>query len=289
MGIRLEVHYNINQGDFPLIVRAIKKHLAPKNEKPRRRTLIFSEHIDKQLVEKPDHSQPFIVQAGLVPRLGASLARDLAMFREIKDPADEESFYEERYFVPSPGGLGMTNAFTLDIFGKHVVGYGQYPMTIRMDGDFGEMDTESYLLGIAKESIAKRGMNGLLEWKNESRKISRNIDPNSRYGLEDHVLGMGLTEAEIQKQIDQLNLQRTTLGMTQLTSAIRFYWDFFGFPIHGQGHQYKVMNAQSATINWGVTPEHLAGIVKYPTQPAEELARKIYENIACAGKGQKNA
>lgn len=271
MAIVITTHYNIEEGGFPNIVKAIKAHLTPKKE-PTRRTEIFLEKLNEQLIENPAPYSNFMIKAGLDPRLGASLARDLGMFREIKDFDEEEEFCSERYFVPSPGGFGMTNSFTLDLFGTAITGAGPYPATIRLIGDFGDMSDQSYLLGIAKEIAAEKGINGLADWKSKSRKTARELDSSSTHGLEETILGIDLTEEDIQKQITELNVKRSALSILQSVNALRFYWDFFGAPIDKLGHKYTGLNANG----FNVTDPYLREIVAYPTKKADEFVKDFY-------------
>jgi hypothetical protein len=268
MVARLELTYDIPEGTFPNLASRIIKHLTPKEEKVSPATEIELKSV-REVLSKPIEPWKFIDIRYLPWSHGGFYAKDLGFFSP-KERDDIFDFQNERYFVPVyPSCL---TSYDISFWGKNINNVGDYPMQVRMDGDFRGHTAGLDMLLSWHRCFQEHGRDGMVDKLIGVGKAHAGELPD----YDAMLAGMPKTEEDFQQQIQEQRLKITASMLEWSVNMARFYWDFFGKPIQEAGYFPTNVRAQGPyDFELLLTPD-LDTIVQFPTVPHKELAKKLF-------------
>ena len=267
---RLEVTYNIREGDFPNLLTRIRKYLTPSPEASL--TLPTKCDLPKIRERLPDVVSPFewVTIPDIPWDYAAHIIRDLGIL-PIKSREEIQTLREERYAVPATPG--STRAYKVEFYGKNVNKIGDRPMIVRLDGELGDFSGTLYLLKSWYEVFKQKGGQ---EMRNQAIDVGVNAQKISpQY---DAILaGLPKTPEEFERRIQEASDQLTAIMLSWSINSTRFYWDFFGRPIQESGHSPTSIAVKGPfDFYLSLSRYDLETIVSYPTLPPEEVVKRVF-------------
>jgi len=267
---RLEVTYDIPPEAFPDLVARIRRHLTPKTD--RQISVATRVELEKVRGKLTDKLEPYsFLRLDNIPwDYAAHYTKDLGIF-PLKNRDEVDELNRERYSVPSMPGC--TRSYTIEIFGKNVNNLGDHPMVVRMDGDFRGHSDELYLLESWYKCFKEEGVDGMVNKIIDVGVKMQGVSPEH-----DSILaGLPKTSEEFERRIKEARDGLTVTMLDWSINAVRFYWDFFGRPIHEAGYSPSSTTIKGPyNFEYLLSDRDLATITRYPTLPQEQVLRKIF-------------
>lgn len=271
---QLEVNYDINKEDVPILIAGIKSHLTPKGPKNSIATEIELEKFRESLPDNPQTrwaEKKELIRTSFMWDFAAYYAKDLRLFPELENLSHDglHEFFRLRYAIPRFSG--HRSDYQVDMFGKSMEGFGDHPLTITLTPDMTELGTGVFLLLSYYKKFKEAGKQAMLDDIIEVGTKMKGVAPQY-----DAVLaGMPRTEEEFQERIRKQKERVINSALDVSVNMLRFYWDFLGKPVNDYAklNNIKVI---STGLEWNISQKDLEVIIQHPTLRLTDIVKRLF-------------